>query len=87
VGRGGLFRGPYELDGEGETIPLVVYRANSRAERVRSQLEGSPRIRSAALVASSWNMDIVDVLAETDPLRRIIRVAGHNVLVREQSRP
>lgn len=31
-------------------------------------------------------MDIVDVLADPDPFRRAIRVAGHNVLHREEAK-
>lgn len=85
MGRGGLRRGPYDPDA-GEVVPLVTFRANARADRVREYLEQSPVMRGAAIVADRWHMDIVDVLDEADPLRRVIRVAGHNLLAREENR-
>lgn len=85
MGRGGLRSGPYELD-EGEFVPLVTYRANSRAERVRLFLEGDARVRAAALVGDTFNLDPVDVLDEADQLRRQVRVAAHNIVQRETAK-
>ena len=79
MGRGGLRSGPYELD-EGEYVPLVVYRANTRAERVRLFLEADPRVRAAALVGDTFNLDPVALLEEPDQLRRQVRVAAHNIV-------
>jgi len=37
-------------------------------------------LRQAAVVADRWSMDIVDVLAERDPLLWAVRLAGHLAL-------
>lgn len=87
MGRGGLRRGPYGVDDEGESLPLVVYRARSRADRVRARLEQHPSVRAAALVASTFKLDPVEqFLAEPDPFKRAIRVAAHNIVMAEERR-
>ena len=40
-------------------------------------MRGNGTLRQAAVVADRWNMDVVDVLAERDPLRWAVRVAAH----------
>lgn len=42
-----------------------------------------PLVRAAALVANTFNLDPVLVLAETDALRRDVRLAAHNVVQSE----
>lgn len=79
MGRGGQRRGPYRVgDDEG---PRVVT-ARSRAIDARlARLTADGRVRAAALVAATFNLDPVAVLAERDPLNVLVRVAAHNYLV------
>lgn len=83
MGRRGLRHGPYDLD-EGEYVPLVVVRDGARTERILRALEESPRMRAAAIVAATFGRDPVSVLAETDPFKRLIRIAAHNIVQTEE---
>lgn len=53
---------------------------------MRAQLEGDTRIRAAALIADTFNLDPVTVLEETNLLRRLVRLAAHNVVQTEAKR-
>lgn len=84
MGRRGLRHGPYGLDDEGETLPLVVVRSRARDERRQQALEASPRMRAAAIVAATFSLDPLTVLEESDPFRRLIRIAAHNIVQTEE---
>lgn len=53
---------------------------------MRAQLEGDSRIRAAALIADTFKLDPVAVLEESHLLRRLVRLAAHNVVQTETKR-
>jgi len=53
---------------------------------MRVTLEGDSRVRAAALISSTFGLDPVAVLAERRPLARLLRLAAHNVVVREENK-
>ena len=53
---------------------------------MRQRLEADPRVRTAALIAATFGIDPVIVAAERDTLRRLFRLAAHNVVVADHNR-
>lgn len=53
---------------------------------MREWLEDNGRVRAAALIAATFGLDPVAVLEERRPLARLIRLAAHNTVVREENR-
>lgn len=86
MGRRPLRDGPYAVGDEAQEVRLGVILHQRRDDRRRQYLEASGRVRAAALVASTFHLDPVEVLAERDPLRRLIRIAAHNVIQTEANK-
>lgn len=83
MGRRGLHGGPYDVGGggdEGGPVPLVVVLTHQREARLLARLEASSRLRTAAIIGDTFNLDPVFVLEEDDALRRLVRIAAHNVV-------
>lgn len=75
--------------GRGRAGPYAAPRVTpaERAERARlTTLEADPRVRDAALIADLFGLDPVLVLAEPDPLKRLVRLAAHNAVTAERVR-
>lgn len=91
MGRRGGHGGPYRVGEEDDPDedgwqPVLVTVRQQRVDAMRAQLEGDSRIRAAALIAETFKLDPVAVLDEPDVLRRLIRVAAHNVVQTEIKR-
>lgn len=86
MGRGPLRRGPYGVgdDEDGAPAPITVRQA--RHDTMRQRLEADPRVRAAALIAHTFGIDPVTVAAERDTLRRLFRLAAHNIVVADLNR-
>lgn len=76
MGRRGRHAGPYRVGEEDEDGRVTAAQAAANARLTR--LEADPRLVAAARVAATFHLDPVAVLAETDPLRRDLRIAAHN---------
>lgn len=86
MGRRGGPRGPYRLGEEDEDAPGVLNpRARALAEQV-TRLEGDGRVKAAALIGQTFSLDPVEVLAERDELRALIRLAAHNIVQTETAK-
>lgn len=86
MGRPALRDGPYELDDEGEPLPLVVVMHRRREQHRLHALEKSARMRAVAAVARTFRLDPVAVAAEPDPFNRLVRIAAHNLAMREENK-
>jgi len=53
---------------------------------MRVRLEDDSRVRAAALIAATFGLDPVAVLEERRPLAVLVRLAAHNIVVREENR-
>ena len=53
---------------------------------MRMQLEGSSRVRTAALIGATFGLAPVAVLEERRTLARLVRLAAHNIVVREENK-
>lgn len=82
MGRRGRPRGPYRVGDEDEGDDYVTARSAAVDARIK-RLEADGRVRTAALVASTFNLDPVAVLDEPDVLKRLVRLAAHNVIQTE----
>lgn len=87
MGRRPVRRGPYGVGGEDEDgLPAPITIRQARHDTIRRRLEGDPRTRAAAAVAHTFGLDPVTVASERDTLRRLFRLACHNVTVAELNR-
>lgn len=90
MGRRGLRGGPYRVGEEDPDEdgwqPVIVTVRQQRVDAMRAQLEGDGRIRAAALIADTFKLDPLTVLEEPDLLRRLVRLAAHNVVQTEAKR-
>lgn len=87
MGRRRLRRGPYGVGGEDEDgLPAPLTIRQARHDTMRQRLEADPRTRAAALIAHTFGLDPVTVAAERDTLRRLFRLAAHNVVVADLNR-
>lgn len=87
MGRRHLHGGPYAVgdeDEDGYPQPITIRQA--RYDRVRATLEGDSRVKAAALIAATFGQDPVMVLSESRTLARLVRLAAHNIVVREHNR-
>lgn len=80
MGRRGQGVGPYRV---GDEDLEDVYGYGSRRDPRLDTLEADARIRSAALVGETFGLDPVLLLAETDELKVLVRLAAHNVVQNE----
>lgn len=87
MGGPALQHGPYQLDDDGEPVPLVVAMHHQRDARRLRTLEQHPRVRAVAAVARTFRLDPVAVAEEADPLRRLLRIAAHNIVQAEAAKP
>lgn len=53
---------------------------------MRAHLEADGRVRTAALVGHTFHLDPVVLLEERRPLARLVRIAAHNIVIREQNK-
>ena len=76
--------GPYGVGGneDGAGAPITVAGAYAKARLAR--LEADVRVRAAAIVAATFRLDPVLVLAEVDPLKADVRIAAHNIVQDEE---
>lgn len=81
MGRRGRPRGPYRVGDEDDV--RVVSAAGRALEEQRRRLEGDGRVKVAALIGSEFGLDPVTLLQETDPLKRLVRLAAYNVVQHE----
>lgn len=81
MGRAGQ-RGPYGIDEDSGVVSPHAQAARARLER----LEHDPRVRTAALVCSTFHLDPVAYLDERDPFKLLLRIAAHNVVQTETSK-
>lgn len=87
MGRRPLRRGPYGVgDDDEDGLPAPITVRQARHDTMRQTLEGDPRTRTAALVAHTFGIDPVVVAEERDTLRRLFRLACHNVVVADHNR-
>lgn len=78
MGRRGLRGGPY---GVGDDEAGGVLTPRQRAEKATADaLERDGRVRAAAIVAHTFHLDPVRVLAEGDAFKRLVRIAAHNII-------
>lgn len=77
--RGGPYRVGDDEDGEPGVITAHAAAIGARLAR----LERDYRIRTVALVADTFKLDPVALLEEPDELKRLIRLAAHNVVQTE----
>lgn len=87
MGRRRLRDGPYEVGDEDEDglprpITLSQKRQNARLER----LEQDGRVITAARIGAMFGTDPVAILEERRALARLVRLAAHNVAVRDENR-
>ena len=86
MGRRGGPRGPYRVAGEDDDADdHISPRATAEGQRLTT-LEADTRVRAAALIGDTFGLDPIAVLAERDPLRRLIRIAAHNIVQNEHQR-
>lgn len=88
MGRRGRRRGPYRVAGEDDDEdPAGVITARGRAldDTIR-RLEGDYRIRNAALVAHTFQLDPAELADERDALKRLVRLAAHNIVQHEREK-
>lgn len=81
MGRG-RHGGPYGIDEGSGVVSSHARAARARLERI----ERDPRVRTAALVCSTFHLDPVAYLDERDPFKLLIRIAAHNVVQTETSK-
>lgn len=87
MGRRPLRRGPYGVGGDSEDgLPAPITVRQARHDAIRRTLEADPRTRMAAAVAHTFGIDPVTVAAERDTMRRLFRLACHNIVVGELNR-
>lgn len=87
MGRRGLRRrGPYGVGDDEDGLPAPITLRQARHDAARHTLEADPRLRTAAIIASTFHLDPVDVLGESDRVKRLVRLAAHNVIQRELNR-
>lgn len=80
MGRRGGHRGPYRVGDDDEDEPRVVTARARVIDAQLARLAADGRVRAAALIADTFKLDPVAVLAERDPLKVLIRLAAHNLL-------
>lgn len=83
MGRRGRRRGPYRVGDDEDGEPRVVTARSRAIDAQLARLEADGRVRAAALVADTFKLDPVTVLAEPDLLNRLLRLAAHNVIQTE----
>lgn len=83
MGRGRLHRGPYGLGDDGEVVGGLIHAAQVRVNARVEWLASDPRVRAAAIVASTFHLDPVALLADPSSLNREVRIAAHNVVQNE----
>lgn len=87
MGRGRLRGGPYGVGDEDEDgLPLPITLAQRRHDAMRVTLEGDPRVITAARVAHTFRQDPVAYLEERRPLARLVRIAAHNIIIRDENK-
>jgi hypothetical protein len=83
VGRRGGPRGPYRLGDEDDEVPARITARGRVLDAMLVRLETDTRVRAAALVGETFGMDPVVVAEETSPLKRLFRIAAHNIVQSE----
>lgn len=86
MGRRRVRRGPYGVGDDEDGVPAPIALRNARHEAARLTLEQDPRVRGAARVAATFHLDPVTVLSERVTLRRLVRIAAHNIVQTEASK-
>lgn len=87
MGRRGRRRGPYRVadDDDGEDAGRITPRARVLAARIAGY-EHDSRVRAAALIGHTFGLDPVLVLDERSVLKRLLRLAAHNIVQTEQAK-
>lgn len=76
MGRRGIHGGPYAIGDDDAGRPIT---ARQRAEEDRlAALVADVRLRTAATIAATFHLDPVEVLAEGDAFKSLVRIAAHN---------
>ena len=83
MGRRGRRRGPYRVGDEDEDEPRVVTARSRALDAQLARLAADGRVRAAALIGSTFNLDPVAILEERDPVKVLVRLAAHNYLQNE----
>lgn len=75
--------GPYAVGAD----ELDVARPQGPDGKLLARLEADVRVRNAALIAHTFpGLDPAAILDERDPLKRLLRLAAHNVVQDEAER-